>query len=77
MPKKYKIEKLTDILDIPVDSIDDFLIDLKSWHEMITGIRAVEGVMNIPEGQIALCESITWTDDKKHDIHIKLTEVKK
>jgi len=76
MTKKYKIEKLTDILNIPAESIDDFLVDLKSWYEIVNAVKAIPNIMSIPEGQIALSKFMTWIDDKKHDIRIHFKEAK-
>lgn len=77
MSKKYRIEKLLDILDIPAESIDDFLVDLKAWHETVNAIKAVPNILSIPEGSITTCEFMTWIDDKKHDVRIHFKEIKK
>ena len=77
MSKTYRIEKLTDILNIPDNSIDDFLIDLKSWYETVNAVKAVPDIMSIPEAAIGLSEYMIWVNDKKHDVHIHFKEVKK
>jgi hypothetical protein len=68
----YNIETIRDILDIPKDSIDDFLIDLKSWYETINNLKQIPNIMSIPEGQIILGGVMTWVDDKKHDCKITI-----
>ncbi len=80
--KKYEIKNLTDILSIPEESIDDFLIDLKSWYQLSRSfpplLEEVGKIIN-PELQakVGRPKSMTWIDDGKHDarVHIKTPEL--
>ena len=74
MAKRYVIEKLTDILEIPEDRLDDFFIDLKSYHQMSSPLKdliketAKVGGIDVDVLPIRM----TWIDDGKHDVTIKL-----
>lgn len=74
MNNKYEIEKITDILAIPEESFDDFLIDLKSYYQfgrsmpqLIDNVAEVSGIQTK-----TVLQKMTWIDDKKHDATINL-----
>lgn len=74
MGKKYELAKLTDILEIPEESMDNFLVDLKAWHglfhsfnELGKAIGDIKGV----DGSIGT-EGMTWIDDGKHDAKVTI-----
>lgn len=57
--KQYIIENITDILQVPKDSFADFIVDLTNFYNF----RFENNI--IPN-------RIIWTDDKRHDITIKI-----
>lgn len=72
--RKYTIEKISDIFQIPKDSFADFLVDLESFYDvgrnmtnLIHGASKVIGV-NVE----ALPQKMVWTDDKRHDAAITI-----
>lgn len=75
MSKRYTIEKITDILDIPEDRFDDFLVELKTyyelsrpWAELIKETAEISGfsVDVVPMKMV-------WNDDGKRNVTVKLT----
>lgn len=73
-PKRYTIEKITDIFDIPKNRFDDFLVDFKSYYElgrpMADLIREVAKTGGVNVDVLPL--KMTWIDDGKHDATIIL-----
>lgn len=74
-PKKYSIEKITDILQIPEDSFDNFLIDLKEYYlfgksmnELVDALGPLDGV----DPRLEL-KQLVWIDDGKHDMQVTTT----
>jgi len=72
VPKRYEIEKITDIFQIPEESIDDFLVDLKSFYHfgnhmgmLIDSVAEVGGLKTQ-----TVTKKMTWIDDSKHDAKI-------
>lgn len=74
MGKRYEIEKITDILDIPAERIDDFLVDLKSYHAMHQPLKDLiketgkVGGINVD----MIPTKMAWIDDGKHDVTVYL-----
>ena len=73
-PKTYRIEKLTDILQIPEDRLDYFLEDLKTYHHM--GIHMTKLLETVAEvGGIkaeVIPRHMNWIDDDKHEVKVHL-----
>ena len=75
MSKQYRIEKITDIFDIPEDRFDDFLEDFKTyyqqgnaWPELLENIAKVGGM----DAKV-LIGPMVWIDDDKHNIRVKIS----
>lgn len=67
-PKTYKLVHIQDILDIPEESFENFLIDLQKWHSvardtknLIDTVSEATGIEN--KERIAM----NWIDDGKHE----------
>lgn len=76
---EYKIEKITDFLEVPEDRLDDCLVDFKSFLEHTKPLLALaktgaELLGQDPEEAIKLM-GFTWVDDGKTDGELNL-EVK-
>jgi len=75
MSKRYTIEKITDIFQIPEDRFDDFLVDFKSYYQMGQSfpglLEAVAKVGGIEANVIP--QHMVWVDDGKHDATVKLS----
>ena len=74
MSKRYEIEKITDIFQIPEDKFDDFLEDFKTYYsfgihmtKLIDAIAATGGIKTETVPQ-----KMTWIDDGKHDATVYL-----
>ena len=74
MSKRYTIEKITDIFDIPEDKIDDFLVDFRSYYDlgrpMADLIKEVAKTGGVDVDVLPL--KMVWIDDDKHDATIIL-----
>lgn len=74
MAKRYVIEKITDILEIPEDRLDDFMVDLKSYYQMARPmadlIKETAKVGNVDVEVLPI--RMTWIDDGKHDVTVKI-----
>ena len=74
MSKKYQIEKITDIFQIPKDKFDDFLVDFKAYyetgHNMTELLKATGDVLKTPVE--VLKGGMTWIDDDRHDVKISI-----
>jgi len=74
--KEYQLN-IDDLLQIPEDSFDDFLIDLKKWHRAVRStvdvLEAVAKASNKPMPKKLI--AMKWIDDGKHEgkIIIKTT----
>jgi hypothetical protein len=72
--KTYKIEKITDIFEIPRDRFDDFLVDFKAYYEAgfdIAELLTVTGkALKIPAEVVK--GGMTWIDDGRNDIKIQI-----
>ena len=71
-PKRYRVERITDIFGIPEESIDDFLVDLKSFYQLgkpmaklVDEIAALDGLKTETVPQFMI-----WIDDGKHDARL-------
>ena len=69
--KEYKIEKLTDMLAVPEESIDNMLLDLKGWILMRHATESINEVT----GQCLVCTTdyMRWIDDGKNDVTASIT----
>lgn len=74
MSKRYEIEKITDILAIPEEGIDDFLTDLKAYYQLGRSISELTDEVSVVAGikTKTVLQKFTWIDDKKHDAKIVL-----
>ena len=67
-PKEYKLNA-QDLLQIPEDRFDDFLVDLKKWHgaarNTIKFIETIAKASNQPMPK--RLGTLRWIDDGKHD----------
>ena len=77
--KRYELH-IADLLAIPVNRFDDFLIDLKKWHkaarstlEMINTIAAAAGESDVP----AELAKMVWVDDGKHEGKVIIKSVER
>lgn len=74
VPKKYELKLMSDMLDIPEDRFEEFLIDLRKWHKVSIGFdklfreTAKETNKAIPKDYIAM----RWVDDCIHDGPVKV-----
>lgn len=78
MNKKYTLEKLEDVLNIPPERFDDFLVEFKSWYTVVRGMKelikttaTVLGTQNIEIKP----QKMVWIDNKKTDIKINIETV--
>ncbi len=64
--KEYRIETLRDILQIPIEKVPAFLIDLESWIKLAKNTgpmeKAIENLIGGP-GIAFGTSSFTWVDD--------------
>lgn len=58
-PKRYKIETIEDILEIPAEAFDRFLGDLKAMHKGYNVIKK-----DHPAGEVKVAEPY-WVDDNR------------
>ena len=72
--KRYEIEKISDIFQIPEDRFHLFVDDLLSFYSigknMSKLIETTGKVLNTPVQ--ALPQKMTWIDDDKHEVKIAL-----
>lgn len=74
MSNEYKINKLIDILKIPEDRVDDFLVELKIWIDMS---RSTIELLNVCADTIGeklppMETGMNWVDDGLKNVSIKL-----
>lgn len=67
-PKRYTLN-INDILQIPEERFDDFLLDLKLWHGAVRNMKKFIDVVAEVEGHKVKTEAtqMIWIDDGKHD----------
>lgn len=77
MSNEYEIKHISDILLIPDDKLDHFLIDLKTSVEMAKNMRGITEVLGDVSSLKEFFPKMIWIDDDKHDssIRIEITEV--
>jgi hypothetical protein len=79
-PRRYTIEKITDIFEIPEDRFSDFLVDFESYYRMgrpmADLIKEVAKTGGVDAAVVSM--KMVWVDDEKHDVkvHLKTPEVK-
>lgn len=73
--KRYEIDKITDILEIPPESLDDFLIDLKSYHELGQLWKGLADALG--EAGSAQLKRFVWIDDGKHERKVNVEVIVK
>jgi len=74
MSKKYDINNISDVLNIPLDRFDDFLVDFKHFYEVAKATCDLcdEISSDIGLKTKTLPQHFVWIDDKKHDANIYL-----
>jgi hypothetical protein len=75
---RYEIEKLTDILQIPEESLEAFIEDLRSYYSACKGlmglVKVVGDIQNTPVEGIP--GKMTWIDDGKHEAKVYIKPAK-
>lgn len=73
-PKRYEIEKLTDILEIPEEKFDAFVEDLRTYHTMgIHMTKLLETLADIGGVKAEVIpQKMTWIDDGEHNATVYL-----
>jgi len=79
MIKEYKIKHISDILEIPEDKFDHFLVDLKTVYEVSKNIREITLTLGDEASNKQFMPCVRWIDDDKHDgqFNITMSEAKK
>lgn len=76
-PKEYALN-VQDLLQIPEDRFDDFLIDLKKWHGAVRNtvemIETIAKATNKPLPKEVV--TMRWIDDGKHEGKIIIKSTK-
>ena len=78
--KEYFIVKLSDIFDIPENSFDDFMIDLKAFYKVGRNMTTIGKIAepNMPPSKMLKGTEMIWIDDGKHDLKkVTIQPVKK
>ena len=75
MSKRYVIEKITDVLDIPEDRFDDFLVDFRSYYQMVRPMAdLIKEVAKTGDIDVTVLPiRMTWVDDGEHNVTVKLS----
>ena len=63
MADEYVIEKITDLLNVPVEKWDGLLKDVRSWMQLRSDMQRDFGPL-IDAGILSLPERMTWIDDE-------------
>jgi len=73
-PKRYTIEHINDILEIPEEKIDHFLEDLRGWYTHAKAWKDMLGVISEIAGDDAATTEtkFVWIDDDKHDAKVTI-----
>ena len=71
---EYKIDKIIDIIKIPEDRLDAFLIELKSWAIMTKSTIDLLKICAEATGEeLPRAESgMIWSDDNKNNVSINI-----
>ena len=64
--KEYRIETVNDMLKIPADKVDHFLVDLRNYLNTINHLKTLADEVDTGGG-------FTWVDDGKHDHKFNVT----
>lgn len=67
--KRYELN-IADLLQIPEESFDNFLIDLKKWHRAARSTLNLLNTLAEATGEKDVPPAVTkmvWIDDGKHD----------
>ena len=77
MEKVYIIEHISDILDIPEDKFEDFLIDFKKCYDISKNLREITLILGDETDNKTFMPRMEWIDDGKHDstVEVNLTAV--
>ena len=70
--KQYSIKHIGDILNIPEDKFDHFLIDLKTTYETALAVREVTEMIGDKSPVREFLPEVLWIDDDIHDGPIKI-----
>ena len=75
MSKEYTIEKLSDILDIPEERIDDFLVELKDWYTLGKNTKDLVDTIGVAVGEKVPAKlKMRWIDDGKRSKRIVIAQ---
>lgn len=79
MVKRYELKNIGDLLNIPEDKFDEFLVDLKKWHKAARAARNMAGAIAEAAGEKLPANAITmvWIDDGKHEGKVVFVNKKK
>lgn len=67
--KRYQLNKIQDLLDIPADRLDAFFVDFKKWHSAGRSAKKLVEVLSevvaepLPDDFVRM----TWIDDGLHE----------
>lgn len=67
--KRYDINEVGDILKIPEDKFDDFLVSLKQWYEVGRSLSKEIGCDPV-------AAKMAWVDDGKNDMRVNVHVVR-
>lgn len=71
MADEYRIERLSDLLQVPQDRWSALLADLREWMQLRSDVKEAMGPL-IEAGFMKLPEGMTWVDDG----HVGLSELR-
>lgn len=75
MSERYEITHISDVLAIPEDKFEEFLVDFRSFYAVSKPMaQLIETIADeVTKVQIkSSIEKMVWIDDGKHDATIKL-----
>jgi len=55
--KRYKISKISDILDVPEDRLDAMFSDMREWY------RHAKQMKTVDSENVSISKTFTWIDD--------------
>lgn len=67
MGKRYKLTKIKDILEVPPEQFEHFLVDLTAYYRVNRSIIDI-GKSTGEIAAVVIGDGFTWIDDGKHDI---------
>jgi hypothetical protein len=68
--KEYRIETISDVLKIPEDKIENFLVDLKTFFVMCKNVEKMNSTFGVKIAEPATF--FTWIDDGKNEANINV-----